>query len=179
MAKVKKKLATLKKKPAMKKNKKTASKKRKVSPIPKSYHTVTPYLIVKGGMKAIKFYQKAFGAKAVICMTHDGKVGHAELKIGDSNIMLSDGCSTMKTPNPKELGGTPVSIHLYVKNVDTVVKRAVSAGAKLIHPVADQFYGDRSGGVKDPFGHQWYVATHIEDLTLAQIKKRAEKFGKK
>jgi PhnB protein len=171
MKKAKKKLSTS--------EKKTASKKRKVSPVPKGYHTVTPYLIVKGGLKAIKFYKKAFGAKAVVCMEHNGKLGHAELTIGDSKIMLSDGCPEMKMPNPKELGGTPVSIHLYVKNVDVVVKRAVAAGAKLIVPVENQFYGDRCGGVEDPFGHHWYVATHIEDLTSAQIKKRAQEGFKK
>lgn len=185
MAKAKKKSSTLKKKLVAKMDKKsstekkTTPKKRKVSPVPKGYHTVTPYLIVKGGMKAIAFYKKAFNAKAVVCMEHDGKLGHAELTIGDSKIMLSDGCPEMKMSNPKALGGTPVCIHLYVKNVDAVVKRAVSAGAKLIQPVENQFYGDRSGGIEDPFGHQWYVATHIEDLTSAQIKKRApQKFGK-
>lgn len=154
-------------------------KAKKVAPIPKGYHTVTPYLIVNGGMRAIEFYKKAFGAKAVMCMEHDGKVGHAELSIGDSKVMLSDGCPEMKTPNPKDLGGTPVSIHLYVKDVDAVVKRAVAAGAKLTRPVENQFYGDRSGGIEDPFGHLWYIATHIEDLTKSQMKKRAMEFQKK
>jgi PhnB protein len=177
-----------KKKP-VKKVKKVAAKKivkrkaKKVSAIPKGYHSITPYFIVNGGMRAIEFYKKAFGAKAVVCMQHDkDKVGHAELTIGDSKIMLSDGCPDNKslTPNPKDLGGTPVSIYLYVKDVDAVVKRAVAAGAKLIRPVEDQFYGDRSGGVEDPFGHQWYIATHVEDLTKRQIEKRAaELFGKK
>jgi PhnB protein len=185
MAKAKKKIPQAKKKPLSKLKKvvakKTVKRKaKKVSPIPKGYHTVTPYLIVNGGMRAVEFYKKAFGAKAVVCMEHDGKLGHAELTIGDSKIMLSDGCPEMKTPSPKELGGSPVSIHLYVKDVDAMVKRAVAAGAKLIRPVENQFYGDRSGFVEDPFGHQWYVATHVEELTMAQIKKRAaELFGKK
>ncbi len=160
--------------------KKTVKRKtKKVSPIPKGYHTVTPYLIVNGGMRAIEFYKKAFGAKATLCMEHDGKLAHAELTMGDSKIMLSDGCPEMKTHTPKELGGSPVSICLYVKNVDAVVKQAVKAGAKLIRAVENQFYGDRSGGVEDPFGHQWYIATHIEDLTKAQLKKRAAEFSHK
>ncbi len=154
-------------------------KAKKVSPIPKGYHTVTPYLIVNGGMQAIEFYKKAFGAKAGICMAHDGKLGHAELTIGTSKIMLSDGCPDMKISSPKEFGGSPVSICLYVKDVDAVVKRAVGAGAKLIRAVENQFYGDRSGGVEDPFGHQWYIATHVEDLTKSQLRKRAEAFQKK
>ncbi len=186
MPKAKKKTLAAKKKPLSKTKKITAKKTvkrktKKISPIPKGYHTVTPYLIVNGGIRALEFYKKAFGAKSVVCMEHgNGKVGHAELTIGDSKIMLSDGCPEMKTPSPKELGGTPVSLHLYVKDVDAFVKRAIAAGAKLIRPVENQFYGDRSGGLEDPFGHIWYVATHIEDLTLGQIKKRAaELFGKK
>lgn len=185
MAKAKKKTSAAKKKP-LSKLKKVAAKKsvkrkgKKVSFIPKGYHTVTPYLIVNGGMRAVEFYKKAFAAKVVVCMVQKGRLGHAELTMGDSKIMLSDGCPEMKTSSPKELGGSPVSIYLYVKNVDATVKRAVAAGAKLIRPVEDQFYGDRSGGVEDPFGHQWYIATHIEDLTKAQIKKRAaELYGKK
>lgn len=159
--------------------KSTKRKAKKVLPIPKGYHAVTPYLIVDGGMKAIEFYKKAFGAKAVMCMENPaGKVGHAELTIGDSKVMLGDKCPEMNANSPQDLGGSPISIHLYVKDVDAVVKRAVAAGAKLIRPVEDQFYGDRSGMVEDPFGHYWYVATHIEDLTMSQIKKRAmELFG--
>jgi PhnB protein len=177
MAKVKKKKSSKVKKVVAKKTVKKKSKK--VSAIPKGFHTVTPYLIVNGGMRAIEFYKKAFGAKAMICMEHNGKLGHAELTIGDSKIMLSDGCPEMKTPTPKDLGGTPVSICLYVKDVDAMVKRAVAAGAKLIRPVENQFYGDRSGGVEDPFGHLWYIATHVEDLTKSQLKKRAMEFQKK
>jgi PhnB protein len=185
VAKAKKKTSAAKKKPFSKMKKvvakKTVKRKaKKVAPIPKGYHTVTPYLIVNGGVRAVEFYKKAFGAKAVVCMEQGGKLGHAELTIGDSKIMLSDGCPEMKTPSPKELGGSPVSIYLYVKDVDAIVKRAIAAGAKVVRPVEDQFYGDRSGGVEDPFGHQWYVATRIENLTTTQIKKRAaELFGKK
>jgi PhnB protein len=146
---------------------------KKVAPIPKGYHTVTPYLIITGAKRAIEFYKKAFGAKAKICMEHNGKIGYAELTIGDSKIMLSDGCPESKMVSPKELGGSPVSIYLYVKNVDAMIKRAITAGAKLIRPVENQFYGDRSGGVEDPFGYHWYIATHVEDVTMAQLKKRA------
>ena len=171
------------KKTSKKSTKKTTAvkRKKKVLAIPKGYHSITPYLIVNGGARAIEFYKKAFGAKAVICMQHsDGKIGHAELKIGDSKVMLGDACPEMNAFDPKHFKGSPISIHLYVKDVDAVVERAVAAGAKLIRPVEDMFYGDRSGAVEDPYGHQWYVATHIEDLTLAKIKKRSEElFGKK
>lgn len=176
MPKIKKQVSKQKKKAT----KKVTVKRKKVLPIPKGYHSITPYLIVSNGVKAIEFYKKAFGATAVICMQHSGeKIGHAELKIGDSKIMLGDGCPEMGAHSPEHFGGSPVSLHFYVKDVDAVVKRAVAAGAKLIRPVADMFYGDRCGGLEDPYGHKWYLATHIEDLTLAQIKKRAaELFGK-
>lgn len=182
MAKAKKKLISAKKKQLLKPKKKLVAKKvkrKKVLAIPKGYHSVTPYLVVNGGKRAIEFYKKAFGAKATICMEHsNGTIGHAELQIGDSKIMLGDGCAEMSAFSPDHFGGTPVSIHLYVKDVDAIVKRAVAAGAKLIRPVADMFYGDRSGGVEDPYGHKWYVATHTVDLTPAQIRKRAaELFG--
>lgn len=185
MAKAKKKSLASKKKSAQKKNIKAKKavklKKKKVTPIPKGYHAITPYLIVNKGMQAIEFYKKAFGAKTTVCMEHPrGKVGHAELKIGDSMVMMGDECPEMNAYSPAHFKGSPISIHLYVKNVDEVVKRAVKAGAKLIKPVENQFYGDRSGTLEDPFGHHWYVSTHVEDLTTAQIKKRAmELFGKK
>jgi PhnB protein len=160
--------------------KKPTVKRKKVLPIPKGYHSVTPYLIVSNGAKAIEFYKKVFGAKASMCMEQPGgKIGHAELKIGDSKIMLADGCPEMKAHSPEHFGGSPVTIHLYVKDVDAVVKSAVAAGAKLVRPLENMFYGDRSAGLQDPYGHQWYVATHIEDVTPAQMKKRAaELFGK-
>lgn len=162
------------KKSAKKSTQKTAKKAaKKVSPIPAGYNTVTPYLIVEGALDAIAFYKKAFGAKAVMCMDEGtGKVGHAELQIGDTKIMLADECPKMNARSPKAYNGSPVSIHLYMNDVDAVVKKAVAAGAKLIRPVEDMFYGDRSGGITDPFGHTWYIATHVEDLTMAQVKKR-------
>lgn len=166
-----------KKKPAkvVSKTKKITKKKvKKVSPIPKDTHNITPYLIVKQADKAIDFYVKVFGAKQVKRMEHtDGSIMHAQLKIGNSKIMLSDEHPAMKTAGPEAFGGTPVSIYLYVKNVDVVVDKALAAGAKLTYPVEDMFYGDRSGTIEDPFGHKWHVSTHIEDVTPAALKKRA------
>lgn len=152
---------------------------KKVPAIPKGYHAVTPYLIVNNAAKAIDFYKKAFAAKEIMRMEKPhGKIGHAELKIGDAKIMLADEHLEMGAKSPSAYGGSPVSIHVYIKDVDTVVQRAVAAGAKLIKPVADQFYGDRSGMIADPFGHQWCISTHIEHLTPAQMKKRsAEAFA--
>lgn len=149
--------------------------KKKVSAIPKGYHTVTPYLIVDGAAKAIEFYKKVFGAKIGLKMEQpDGKkIGHAELKIGDSKIMLADECPEMKTRSPKTYNGSAVSIQLYVKNVDKVVGQAVAAGAKLKRPVENMFYGDRCGCIEDPYGHQWHVSTHIEDVSTRELKKRA------
>lgn len=147
-------------------------KKKKVAPIPKGYNSVTPYLILNNASKAIEFYKKAFGAKERMRMDYNGKVGHAELKIGDSLIMLADECPDKSSFSPKS--GACVCIHLYVKDVDAVFKKAVSTGAKVLRPVEDMFYGDRSGGVEDPFGHQWFIATHIEDVTPAKMKKRAK-----
>jgi PhnB protein len=147
---------------------------KKVKPIPKGYHTATPYLIIKGAAQAIEFYKKAFGAKEVMRFPDpSGRIGHAEVKIGDSHIMLSDEAPEMGYRSPLSLGGSPVSIMLYLEDVDAVVGQAVAAGAKLVKPVADQFYGDRSGVVEDPFGHTWYVATHIEDVSLEEMQKRA------
>ena len=146
----------------------------KVKAVPEGYHTATPYLIVNGGANAIEFYKKAFGAKeSVRMMRPDGGVGHAEIKIGDSTIMLADENPEMGVRSPKLLGGSPVSIHLYVEDVDTVFDQAVSAGATVQRPIQDQFYGDRTGGVLDPFGHAWYIATHKEDLSPEELKKRA------
>lgn len=165
------------------KAKKTAvkAKTKKILAIPKGYHSITPYLIVTNATKAIEFYKKAFGAKEVIRMERPGKkIGHAELKIGDSKIMLADECPEMHARSPKAYGGSPMSIHLYVKDVDSVVKRAVRAGGKLLRRVEDMFYGDRSGAVEDPYGYNWYIATHVENVSPAQIRKRAAVlFGKK
>jgi len=146
----------------------------KVKPIPEGYHTATPYLIVGGAAGAIEFYKKAFGARELVRMTQpDGKIGHAEIKIGDSPIMLADEVPEMNYRSPQSLGGSPVSILLYVEDVDTVFSQAVAAGAKVQRPVQDQFYGDRIGGVEDPFGHVWYIATHKEDVSPEEMKKRA------
>jgi len=146
----------------------------KVNPIPDGYHSVTPYLIVNDGARAIEFYKQAFGATELFRMEGpDGRIGHAEIRIGDSHVMLADEHPQMNARSPQSFGGSPVSLMLYVDDVDTTVGRAVEAGAKLTRPVADQFYGDRTGGVEDPFGHAWYVATHVEDVPPEELKKRA------
>jgi PhnB protein len=146
----------------------------KIKPIPKGYHAVTPYLSVKGAAGAIAFYKKAFGAKEVMRMPGPkGTIGHAEIQVGDSRIMLADEFPEMNFRSPRSVGGTPVNIHLYVPDVDKVVKKAVAAGAKSLRPVADQFYGDRSGSLEDPFGHVWHVATHVKDIPMKELKKRA------
>jgi PhnB protein len=147
----------------------------KVKPIPDGYHTATPYLIVKDANKAIEFYKKAFGAKELMRMGDGTKVHHAEIKIGDSPIMLADECPEMQACSPETIGGTAVSIMLYVEDCDKVFNQAVEAGAKVVRPLTDQFYGDRNGGVQDPFGHKWWVASHVEDVPEAEIQKRAEK----
>ena len=145
-----------------------------VKPIPDGYHSVTPYLIIKGAADAIEFYKKAFGATELFRMPRPGgKVGHAEIKIGDSPIMLSDEAPELGCASPTTLGGTPVSIMIYVDDVDTIFKRAIAAGGEQQKPVQDQFYGDRSGSLKDPFGHVWHVATHVEDVSPEEMDKRA------
>jgi PhnB protein len=145
----------------------------KVKPIPEGYHTVTPYLCCKDAASAIEFYKKAFGATEVMRMEDKGKVGHAELQIGDSRVMLADEFPEIGFLSPQTIGGSPIMIHLYVEDVDTTANHAVSAGAQVTRPVADQFYGDRGGQFLDPFGHKWYVSTHKEDLTPEEIGKRA------
>ena len=146
----------------------------KVRPIPEGYHSVTPYLIIKNAADAIEFYKKAFGATELFRMDQpDGKIGHAEIKIGDSPIMLSDEFPEMGHRGPQSLGGSPVSIMLYVEDVDAVVDRATTAGAKLDRPVEDKFYGDRSGSLTDPFGHIWHIGTHKEDVSPEEMEKRA------
>jgi PhnB protein len=144
-------------------------------PIPEGYHTVTPYLAVDDAAEAIDYYTKAFGAKERVRMeTPDGKVGHAELEIGDSLVMLSDPFPQASTKTPSELGGTSVSVFMYVENVDAVVKQAVDAGATVTMEIADQFWGDRFGSVKDPFGHLWSIATHVEDVPPEEMAERAK-----
>ena len=145
-----------------------------VKPIPEGHHTVTPYLILSGASDAIAFYEKALGAEEVMRLADPGgKVHHAEISIGDSRIMLADEHPEIQALSPKTVGGSPVSIHLYLEDVDRAVERAVAAGAKLVRPVADQFYGDRVGGIEKPFGYRWFVATHKEDLTIEEIRRRA------
>lgn len=145
-----------------------------VKPIPDGYPRVTPYLIVDGASAAIDFYTSVLGATEVMRMAApDGKVGHAELKIGDSVIMLADEHPEMDARGPGSVGGTPVSLHVYVEDVDAVLDRATDAGAKALRPVEDRFYGDRSGGFEDPFGHRWDVATHVEDVPPDEMEKRA------
>ena len=150
-----------------------------VKPIPEGYHSVTPYLILSGAGDAIGFYKKALGAEEVMRLADPGgKVHHAEISIGDSRIMLADEHPEIQALSPKTIGGSPVSIHLYVEDVDRAVERAVAAGAKLVRPVADQFYGDRVGGIEDPFGYRWFIATHKEDLTIEEIRRRAAAQGR-
>ena len=144
-----------------------------VKPIPDGYHTATPYLIVKGAADAIEFYKQAFGAAELFRVPGpDGVLMHAEIKIGDSIIMLADEFPQMDALSPKTIGGSPVGLMLYLANVDEVFHRAIAAGAKENRPVQNQFYGDRSGTVEDPFGHKWTIATHVEDLTPAEIEHR-------
>ncbi len=146
----------------------------KVKPIPDGYHTIIPYLSIKGAADAIEFYKKAFGATESMRLAQpDGRIGHAELQLGDSRVMLADELPEMDFRSPLSMGGSPVHIHMYVDSVDTVVNRAVAAGAKVIRPLQDQFYGDRAGTVADPYGHVWHVATHTEDVSTDEIRKRA------
>lgn len=148
----------------------------KVKPVPEGYHNVTPYLIIRGAAEAIEFYKKTFGAKEVMRMPGpDGKIGHAEILIGNSHIMMADEFPQMGHKSPKGLGGSPVSLMLYVDDVDLVFKRALENGGKQIRPVENQFYGDRSGGFEDPFGHLWHVSTHVEDVPPDELARRAAK----
>lgn len=145
-----------------------------VKPVPDGYHTVTPYLTVRNGSDALEFYKRAFGAEELFRMADDsGKIGHAEIRIGDSPIMLSDEFPEMDARGPQTIGGSPVTIHLYVNDVDAFVKRAVDAGAQVVRPVENQFYGDRGGMLTDPFGHKWWISTHIEDVPVEEIRRRA------
>ena len=144
-------------------------------PIPDGYHTATPYLIIGGAGDAIEFYKKAFGAKELFRFpTPDGKIGHAEIKIGDSPIMLADEFPEMGYKGPQTLGGSPVSIMIYVEDVDTIFNQAVAAGATVKEAVTDKFYGDRLGTVTDPFGHVWHISTHKEDVSIEEMQKRAQ-----
>jgi PhnB protein len=146
-----------------------------VKPIPEGYHSVTPYLIVRGGTDAIEFYKKAFGAVELFRMeAPGGKIGHAEIKIGDSPIMLADEYPQMGYQGPQSLNGSPVSLMIYVEDVDAVFDQAVAAGAKVKEALQDKFYGDRMGTVTDPFGHIWHLGTHKEDVSPEEMQRRAK-----
>ena len=145
-----------------------------VNPIPEAYPRVTPYLTVAGAEEAIRFYTEVLGATERMRMPGpDGRIGHAEIAFGDSIVMLSDEFPEMSVRSPKSLGGTPVTIHVYVEDADAVFAAAVAAGAKELRAVEDQFYGDRSGQFEDPFGHRWNVATHVEDVPPEEMEQRA------
>ncbi len=149
-------------------------------PIPDGYPAVTPYIIVRNGAQALDFYKRALGATERMRLTApDGKIGHAEIDIGGSVVMLADEHPEMDALGPKTVGGTPVSLHVYVDDVDARFKQAIAAGAKQKRPIADMFYGDRSGTLEDPYGHIWHLATHKEDLTPDEINKRAATMYKK
>lgn len=159
-------------KKTVKKSTKKGSKK-SIASIPKGYSSITPYLIMSNAWDAINFYKKIFAAKEIMRFEKaDKTIGHAELKIGDTMIMLADENPDMKARGPKSYGGSPVVIHLYINDVDKVIDRAVTAGATLVRPIDNQFYGDRTGTVVDPYGHIWHIATHVEDVSPAEMKKR-------
>src|SRR5512140_1811642 len=140
-----------------------------VNPVPKGYHSITPYLIIKGAAKAIDFYKAVFGATERMRMPGpNGMIAHAELNLGDSVVMLADEMPAMGFRSPETIGGSPVGILVYVKDVDDCAAKAVAAGAKALKPVQDQFYGDRSGTFADPFGHIWTISTHVEDVSPAE-----------
>jgi PhnB protein len=151
----------------------------KVKPIPDGHNTVSPYLIVDGATRALDFYKQAFGATELFRhVAPDGRIGHAEVRIGDTVIMLADVHPEVGAQGPAHYGGSPVSLHVYLEDVDAVARRAVAAGAKVKRPVADQFYGDRLGTLEDPFGHTWHVSTHIEDVSAAELGRRAAEAAK-
>jgi len=147
-----------------------------IKPIPDGYHTITPYLIVRGGKAALEFYRKAFGATEVLRLDMpDGSLAHAEMKIGDSIFMMGEENEEYQCPSPLKLGGTPLGLMIYVKDADVAYNQAIAAGATVLRPIKNQFYGDRSGTVTDPFGHQWTVATHVEDVSHEELMQRMMK----
>ena len=155
------------------------SKGGKVKAVPKGYHNVTPYLIIDGAARALDYYQRVFGATERMRMPGpDGKIGHAEISIGDSMVMLADEHHEMGARSPRAVGGTAVSLMLYVNDVDATVKTAVAEGAKVLQPVEDKFYGDRMGTIEDPFGHHWHIGTHKEDVPPDELKRRAAEMAK-
>jgi len=152
---------------------------KKVNPIPEGYHSVTPYLCIKDAARALEFYKESLGAKEVTRMNGpDGKIAHAEIKLGDSMIMIAEENPQNEVRSPQSLGGSTVSIFLYVDNVDALFNKALSAGAKQVQPLADQFWGDRYGRLTDPFGHSWSLAQHIEDVAPEEMGRRAQEAAK-
>ncbi|WLQ15049.1 VOC family protein [Hahella aquimaris] len=150
---------------------------KQVQPIPDGFHSVTPYLIIKGAADALAFYKQAFGAEETLRINGpNGAVGHAEIQIGDSRLMLADEYPDMQCFGPQTLGGSPVSLMLYVPDVDATFAKALAAGAKVRTQIENKFYGDRSGSLEDPFGHVWHIATHVEDLSEQELAERAKKF---
>lgn len=146
-----------------------------VEPIPEGYHSITPYLYVRDGAAALDFYGEAFGAEELFRMDGPpGKIGHAEMSIGDSRFMLADEVEEWGNPSPQTLGGNGSSLMVYVEDVDALFQRAVDAGAKEVKPVENQFYGDRSGTIEDPFGHRWTISTHVEDVPPEELERRME-----
>lgn len=146
-----------------------------VKAIPEGYHSITPYLSMKDAVKAIEFYKQAFNATELFrLVAPNGDIGHAEMKVGNSVIMLADECGEGSFRSPTSLGGSSIGLYIYVEDVDALFAQAIQAGAKIIKAVEDQFYGDRNGTLEDPFGHIWFLGTHIEDLTTEEINKRAE-----
>ncbi len=144
-----------------------------VKPIPEGFHTATPYLTVRDAASAIEFYKQAFGATETMRLADaNGKMVHAEIALGDSPIMISDECPEWGNRSPQSFGGSPISIYLYVEDVDAITSQAVAAGGTVCRPVEDQFYGDRVGTLTDPFGHIWIIGTHKEDVSLEEVKKR-------
>ena len=150
---------------------------KKAKAIPPGYHTVTPSIVVAGADRALDFYKKAFGAEEIMRFPGpDGSIMHAEMRIGDSIVMLGDEMPDQAGKSPKSIGGTPVSFFVYRENVDAAWQQAVDAGAKTIMPLADQFWGDRTGCLEDPFGHRWWLAQHVQDLTPEELQRNAESF---
>jgi PhnB protein len=145
-----------------------------VKPIPDGYEGITPYLICKNAAKAIEFYTRAFGAEELYRIGEEGSIGHAEMKLGNAIFMLADEFPSMNALSPESIGGSPVSLYIYVEDVDKFTEKAIAEGLEVIKPVSDQFYGDRSGHFKDPFGHMWGFATHVEDLTPEELDERAK-----
>lgn len=145
-----------------------------VKPIPDGYHSVTPYLVIPGGRakEALDYYARAFNAKEVMRMPRpDGGIAHAEIEVGDSRIMLADEDARMEAFGPNHFGGSPVTLYVYLRDVDATTKQAKAAGASEFRPLTDQFYGDRTAGLQDPFGYRWFLATHIRDVSLDEVKQ--------